>query len=130
MLLFDKYLKHVFITPKMSEKLIERGVNMNDAQFYIISKDGKEYVVSKKEITDKTNAVPTYSIADFMYKLHEWIAEEDGDKKFSGPLGFIKDAPFYIFTYYNKDDNKSENEDENYHFKRFFLRGYYTDNSP
>lgn len=123
MLLFDKYLKHVFIRSDMSKVLIDKGVNMNDAQFFIIKKNDKEYVVGKNELKvlkekdTSIDGVPTYSLCDFLYKLHEWIIEEDGGKKFSGPLGFMKDAPFYIFTYYNKDENKKEIEEDNFHFK-------------
>jgi hypothetical protein len=52
--------------------------------------------------------VPTYTVSELLYKLHEWIYPTIDGKKYSGGLSFFKDAPFYVFYY----DLKTKDYDE------------------
>lgn len=45
------------------------------------------------------NVIPTYTVSELLYKLHEWIYPTIVGKGYSGGLKIIKDAPFYICWY-------------------------------
>lgn len=72
-----------------------------------------EYNVSQAGFT-LIDKIPTYTVSELLYKLHEWIYPTIDGKRFSGGLTFIKDAPFYMFYYNlhseNYDPRKLSNE--------------------
>jgi hypothetical protein len=105
--------KHTFLSPYWCKKLVDAGIDMSDATYVLAKNDGTTYVTRKDEAEGlcKPEAVweitPTYTLPDLIYKFNEypWVKEDGKDKQW-GPIGFLKDAPFYIWTYYpNHDTN-------------------------
>ena len=45
------------------------------------------------------DVVPTYTVSELLYKLHEWVYPKIDGKEFSGGITMLKDAPFYMFYY-------------------------------
>ena len=62
----------------------------------------------------QTQILPTYTVSELLYKLHEYIYPTIGGKEFSGGLTMLKDAPFYVFYYKlkSKEYDKSKPYDE------------------
>ena len=102
-----------FLNREWVNKLLSAGVDMSDAKYYIVQEYGfmqDDYVIYCKEPPTDTdyylkgrrlvNLLPTYTVSELLYKLHEWIYPTIDGKMYSGGLRFVKDAPFYIF-YYN-----------------------------
>jgi hypothetical protein len=112
----------------MVQELLDVGVDMSDAEYYLVSLtngsiDGGEniQVALKSElpylrdsdgnITKDSNGkecinaslanwcLPTYTVSQLHFKLHEWIYPTIEGKQYSGGLSYFKDAPFYIFYY-------------------------------
>ena len=107
--------KHTFLSPYWCEKLVEAGIDMSDATYVLAKNDGTTYVTRKEDAIGlcKPEAAweitPTYTLPDMIYKFNEypWI-DEDGNEKTWGGIGFLKDAPFYIWTYYPNHDIKDK----------------------
>ena len=72
---------------------MEQNIQVLDEKDHVI------YIDNWKESYSEINMLPTYTISEILYKLHEWICPTIDGKQFSGELKFIKDAPFYIFYY-------------------------------
>ena len=105
-----------FLNREWVQKLLDAGVDMSDAK-YIIAKSedyGKDYILDSKIDWDNpqdvectidrnglcfTTFLPTYTVSELLYKLHEWIYPIIDGKEYSGGLRMLKDAPFYIFYY-------------------------------
>ena len=57
---------------------------MSDAKYHLIlSPDyGKEYIEYKNDHSEEFNrdwkTIPTYTVSELLYKLHEWIVSKDG----------------------------------------------------
>ncbi len=107
---FDKIAKHVWLDEAWCSRVSE-VIYMSDAKWFLYKKDEKLFVCSITErddllsSVDKSEFIPTYTIADMLYKMNEyaWI-DKDPEcelKNFHGGFKLIKDAPFYIFGYYN-----------------------------
>lgn len=102
--------KHTFLSPYWCKKLVDAGIDMSDATYVLAKNDGTTYVTRKDEAEGlcKPEAVweitPTYTLSDMIYKFNEypWVDENGKDKQW-GPIGFLKDAPFYFWTYYPND---------------------------
>lgn len=117
MIRLDKKTQQDFLNREWVEKLLDIGVNMSDSKYYIYTNpiDKKDYIGYKEQI-DKDyalNCVPTYTVSELLYKLHEYIYPKINEKEYSGGLRFIKDAPFYIW-YYDlvvKNENKEDRVD-------------------
>lgn len=114
MLIYDKRAEHNFLKEDLCRKLIDSGIDMSDASYCFVKIDGVVYVTTKEnlELISTSNKidgdpVPTYTLADMIYKMNEYPYV---DEKCFGPLGFIKDAPFYCFTYH--PSQKTENVPE------------------
>ena len=104
-----------FLNRKWVQKLLDAGVDMSDAKYYIsnlgyiVSKDYKTNTEQRiadyfKKHPDEENKsevsfIPTYTVSELLYKLHEWIWPTIDGEKYSGGLNFCKDAPFYIWYY-------------------------------
>lgn len=118
MIVYDKVARHNFLCEEMCRKLVEAGIDMSDASYYLIKVDGLTYVSPTPNIEIinmmiDSDPVPTYTIADMLYKMDEYPYTEDG--KSWGPLGFVKDAPFYCFGYMKpKDDSLVDGEGNHY----------------
>ena len=75
---------------------------MSDAKYGIVKspfKNGLDSVILVEHAESNWSWIPTYTVSELLYKLHEWIYPVIDGKEFSGPLTFLKDAPFYIFYY-------------------------------
>lgn len=104
--------KHDFLSREWVQKLLDAGVDMSDAKYCIFTgNNGKDYITIIRELAmqPSSNIVNTYTVSELLYKLHEWIYPTIDGKEFSGPLVFLKDAPFYMFYYRlrTKDYDKS-----------------------
>lgn len=105
MIVYDKVARHNFLSEELCKKLVEAGIDMSDASYYLIKIDGVTYVSPTPNIELTNNMVegdpiPTYTLADMIYKMNEYPYV---DGKPFGPLGFFKDAPFYVWLYRSKD---------------------------
>ena len=93
-----------FLDRKWVQKLLDAGVDMRDAKYFIFEYEGKDYVgVYSQELFNEKAYIPicpTYSTSELLYKLHEWIYPVIEGVQYSGGFHLIKDAPFYI-AYYN-----------------------------
>ena len=104
-----------FLNREWVQKLLDAGVDMSDAKYYIARRqipDRVEDIVfygppSITTISLYACVIPTYTVSELLYKLHEWIYPTIDGKEFSGGLKMLKDAPFYIFYY----DLKTKNYD-------------------
>ena len=118
MIKYNKQTFHNFLHPYWVVKMIEAGINVeNEASYYF---DNQYNVWHIDELKNTNGYMPTLTFADMSYMMDEWIYKKDGDKIFSGPgemtLKYFKDAPFYIFGYYNdiKDSEFKFSNDKSY----------------
>ena len=117
-----------FLNRKWVQKLLEAGVDMSDAKYYISYEDSPtedrsiNCIRLKSELKDmhpdsvkiamsvgaferrgyinyEFDTLPTYTVSELLYKLHEYIYPTIDGVEYSGGLKFCKDAPFYIFYY-------------------------------
>ena len=106
MIVYDKIARHNFLCEELCKKLVDAGIDMSDASYYLIKVDGVTYVspMPNIEITNNTidcDPIPTYTLADMIYKMDEYPYRNG---KSFGPLGFTKDAPFYSFHYHTSNE--------------------------
>ena len=121
MIELNKKTQQDFLNRKWVQRLLDAGVDMSDAK-YCIGKgisSGIDYVLLRteadKHYTFNGLPVPTYTVSELLYKLHEYIYPTIEGKEYAGPLTLLKDAPFYIFYYRLKHEtDKSVFIDENY----------------
>ena len=113
-----------FLNREWVQKLLDAGVDMSDAKYSLVILDNKEWVTTKGALESKhINAyfvsadtprfLPTYTVSELLYKLHEWIYPTIDGEEYSGGLRFIKDAPFYMW-YYKLINEEQTKADENY----------------
>lgn len=112
MIELNKKTQQDFLNREWVQKLLDAGVDMSDAKYLIgnlpFMDTPEDYVYLVTDIKDDMkNQVPTYTVSELLYKLHEWIYPNINGTKYSGGLTFIKDAPFYIWYYQLTDDNGS-----------------------
>jgi hypothetical protein len=124
MITFDLYSKHNFLGPSWYKHFKEVGLDMGiDASYYLVKDDKVYRIYDKGEFKKKfgkdfkdfseVTVIPTYTIADMLYKIDEWPCDNSNDKPWKG-IGFFKDAPFYCFCYAPKlnDDEKTGDPEE------------------
>ena len=108
MIELNKKTQQDFLNREWVQKLLDAGVDMSDAKYRIItvSKTGMAYIIlstrlhEREDWLDKiTDNIPTYTVSELLYKLHEYIYPTIDGKEFSGCLTMLKDAPFYMFYY-------------------------------
>ena len=128
MIKLNNVTMHDFLNRKMVQELLDVGVDMSDAEYYLVSltngsiDEGENIQVALKSelpylrdsdgnITKDANGkecinaslanwcLPTYTISQLHFKLHEHIYPTIEGKEYSGGLRYVKDAPFYIFYY-------------------------------
>ena len=122
MIKVDKKVTQDFLSREWCKRLLDAGVDMSDAKWFIGTIHNEEYL-AYKEMDDYLrlfNPIPTYTVSELLYKLHEWIYPViDGDE-YTGPLAFFKDAPFYCFYY-----KLTHCEEEHVHTKTTFISAQY-----
>ena len=109
-----------FLNREWVNKLLDAGVDMSDAKYSIGRTFRGDYVAYKAGAYNETlqDIIPTYTVSELLYKLHEWINLEINNKEYSGGLTLIKDAPFYLFYYnlrtenYDRSKSSKEQPDE------------------
>ena len=102
-----------FLNRVWVEKLISAGVDMSDAKYCIFKRFGIDYV-DLKENNIGNSMVPTYTVSELFYKLHEWITPTINNVKYYGGLRMYKDAPFYP-AYYRLENTDNSDWDESYY---------------
>ena len=114
MIELNKKTQQDFLNREWVQKLLDAGVNMSDAKYRIYNGfDGKDYITLETQLiscTTANNIIPTYTVSELLYKLHERIYPIIDNKKYSGGLSFLKDAPFYIWYYNLKNKFTEEGE--------------------
>jgi len=120
MIELNKKTQQDFLNREWVQKLLDAGVDMSDAKYYICSLtygkigEGENIQVAlKSELPFIKNSInnalsahlfnwclPTYTVSELLYKLHEWIYPTINGEEYSGGLKILKDAPFY-FAYYD-----------------------------
>ena len=107
MIELNKKTQQDFLNREWVQKLLDAGVDMSDA-YYGIARDtthgnrDKIFFIHMWGLEDTESfidKIPTYTVSELLYKLHEWIYPTIDGREYSGELSFIKDAPFYIFYY-------------------------------
>ena len=99
-----------FLNREWVQRLLDAGVDMSDAKYalYRLKDAASDIVVYQGTYfaDDRyyngikvENIVPTYTVSELLYKLHEWIYPTIDGREYRGPLTFLKDAPFYMFFY-------------------------------
>ena len=120
MIELNKKTQQDFLNREWVQRLLDAGIDMSDAKYYIIHTVEDEYdcgsdrdfIVYKEQVAlyKSENFVPTYSTAELFYKLNEWPSIKLSEDKFIGAkLEIFKDAPFYFACYYF---SKTEKNDE------------------
>ena len=128
MIELNKKTQQDFLNREWVQKLLEAGVDMSDAKYYISYEDSPtedrsiNCIRLKSELKDmhpdsikiamsmgaferrgyinyEFDTLPTYTVSELLYKLHEWIYPTIDGREYRGPLTFLKDAPFYMFFY-------------------------------
>lgn len=150
MIVLNKKTQQDFLNREWVQKLLDAGVDMSDASYYIVEEPSfkcnivttlssidRQWTLeevgrsslSLKDYINKFRGIPTYTVSELLYKLHEWIYPTINGKKFLGGLKMFKDAPFYVFWYdlrtENYDVHKSSAENYGEWSEDFFAgRGY------
>lgn len=101
MIKLDKVTMHDFLNRRLVQELLDVGVDMSDATYCIADIGGEDYILYGKvaDVDSEHKPVPTYTIAQLHFKLHEHIYPTIDGIEYSGGLRYVKDAPFYIFYY-------------------------------
>lgn len=121
-----------FLNRKWVQKLLDSGVDMSDAKYFIGIYQRKDVVFLKdshyvneffrceKAIDIFKSILPTYTVSELLYKLHEYIYPTIDGIKYHGALTMIKDAPFYIFYYELFSNSIAANKNDDYYIHAEF----------
>ena len=101
MIKFTEKIKQDFLPIEWVKRLQDAGIELIDSKYFIIQKDGEEYIETKENLPSEGSITPTYTLSEILYKLPEYA-----DDNF-GALEFWKDAPFYGWCF--KKDRDSQN---------------------
>ncbi len=103
MIELNSKIQQDFLNREWVQKLLDAEVDMSDAKYCIAKYHNYDVVFYKNSIFTTsetvTNIIPTYTVSELLYKLHEWRYPTIDGKEYSGGLKMIKDAPFYICWY-------------------------------
>jgi hypothetical protein len=111
-----------FLNREWVQRLLDAGVDMSDA-YYGIGKDkmhgnrDKIFILHMWGLEDTESfidKIPTYTVSELLYKLHEWIYPTIDGKEYSGGLKVSKDAPFY-FAYYDLKNREGKEKTEKFY---------------
>lgn len=132
MIELNKKTQQDFLNREWVQRLLDAGVDMSDAKYnigkYNWSKlNNSDYVfqVNEWEENDFYKTMPTYTVSELLYKLHEWIYPTINGKEYSGGLKFCKDAPFYIFYYALKTKDYVPDESGEYNEEYIYAEAEY-----
>lgn len=118
MIELNKKTQQDFLNREWVQKLLDAGVDMSDAKYCIVEYHNYDVVFYKNSIftTNEpiTNIIPTYTVSELLYKLHEWIYPTIDGEEYSGGLKVLKDAPFYFAYYDLKNEEGKEKTTEFY----------------
>ena len=120
-----------FLNREWVQRLLEAGVNMSDAKYCIAwdSKTDIDYIFYGRpdDLFDKYHIyllmnppiskyhiLPTYTVSELLYKLHEWIYPTIEGEEYFGGLKVSKDAPFY-FAYYDLKNKEGKGNTEEFY---------------
>ena len=111
-----------FLNREWVQKLLDAGVDMSDA-YYGIARDtthgnrDKIFFIHMWGLEDTESfidKIPTYTVSELLYKLHEWIYPTIDGKEYDGGLKVSKDAPFY-FAYYDLKNREGKEKKEEFY---------------
>jgi hypothetical protein len=106
-----------FLNREWVQRLLDAGVDMSDAKYCIVEYHNYDVVFYKNSIftTNEpvTNIIPTYTVSELLYKLHEWIYPTIDGEEYSGGLRVAKDAPFY-FAFYDLKNKEGKKKTEKF----------------
>ena len=77
MIEFTQQVGQDFLTRKQVQKLLDAGIDMSDAKYFLFKRVSREYIGLKNECTFGNNAIPTYSVAEFARKMN--MSDLDSD---------------------------------------------------
>ena len=122
MIELNKKTQQDFLNREWAQRLLDAGVDMSDAKYALYRRkdatsdivvyqgtyfaDDRYYNGIKVE-----NIVPTYTVSELLYKLHEYVYPTIDGIQYSGGLKFCKDAPFYMWYYDLTDEDFKENQE-------------------
>ena len=69
MIEFTQPMEQDFLNRKQVQKLLDAGIDMSDAKYFLFKRVNREYIGLKNECTFGNNAIPTYSISEIAIKL-------------------------------------------------------------
>jgi len=70
MLEFTQQVGQDFLTRKQVQKLLDAGIDMSDAKYFLFKRVSREYIGLKNECTFGNNAIPTYSVVELARKMN------------------------------------------------------------
>lgn len=111
-----------FLNREWVQELLDAGVDMSDAKYYIcthlestgLKGDYIYYADDTKNNDYILSCIPTYTVSELLYKLHEWIYPTIDGEKYSGGIKISKDAPFY-FAYYDLKNKEGKEKKEEFY---------------
>lgn len=77
MIEFTQLMEQDFLNRKQAQKLLDAGIDMSDAKYFLFRRVSREYLGLKNECTFGNNAIPTYSMGELARKMN--VAELDGN---------------------------------------------------
>ena len=122
MIELNKKTQQDFLNREWVQRLLDAGVDMSDA-YYGIARDTTHgnrdkiffiHMWGLKDTESFTNKIPTYTVSELLYKLHEWIYPTIDGKEYDGGLKVSKDAPFY-FAYYDLKNREGKKKTEEFY---------------
>ena len=110
-----------FLNREWVQRLLDAGVDMSDAKYYIVREVGMnqtDYIKFGRPVLgfsqEFIDVAPTYTVSELLYKLHEWIYPTINEEEYSGGLKVSKDAPFY-FAYYELKNREGKEKTEEFY---------------
>lgn len=77
MIEFTQQVGQDFLTRKQVQKLLDAGIDMSDAKYFLFKRVSREYIGLKNECTFGNNAIPTYSVAELARKMNMTDLDSD-----------------------------------------------------
>lgn len=122
-----------FLNREWVGKLLDAGVDMSDAKYCLYDDTRGTFICNYDKdwgpiFKQEHCIIPTYTVSELLYKLHEWVDTTIDGVEYSGALTFLKDAPFYIFYYDLYSKTKKEdwewNEKIGHYLTKFHNENY------
>ena len=125
MIELNKKTQQDFLNREWVYKLLEAGVDMSDAKYalYRLKDTISDFVVYQGTYfaddryyngINVEDLIPTYTVSELLYKLHEWIYPTIDGEEYSGGLKTSKDASFY-FAYYDLKNREGKEKTEEFY---------------